>query len=494
MEKLLKLTFILFSLAINHSNTSAQHKKSSLIEKQLFEIADTFGTNYSGYIISLTYGESLKYIVDKKIKFFIVTIPDIKNLNATIDLAQSSNKIGSTKNYLNKTLAHQVNLFLASELIKYQDTLILHGKDLIAIDNLISQIVLSDISNCCKFTDTNIFNKLKKHNFTPDIIKVMRELFANPFGTEEEARIILSSKKPYFNTLDTGYNVLYKKDKDINMEYDIYSEEYDKYQDKAKAANMTIEEWLNINDTTGFLKKYYDCQNRKSQIRNDLSEIISWRRMAEKTKMPLKDFLDSMQIIEDNQYIKFHTNKTIGIWPIADAVGQNYLNELAPEMEQLLLDGKIENNDKKAIKLNLARMQYKDYEKTEIRQTEDAIKTTDSTNFNRLRQYLIKLIYINTQESFYATAPLLLYKSFWGNELNNASIGARVFIELRDYITNFPFDEKKLIDKISEGGKYDVLINEIVIDNELGEIFLKEMYQWMIENKGNYKIVQNRYN
>ena len=137
-------------------------------------------------------------------------------------------------------------------------------------------------------------------------------------------------------------------------------------------------------------------------------------------------------------------------------------------------------------------MQYKEYEKEIIDQIKSDIKLVDSTDYGALSKFFEKLVYINTQESFYATTPLLLNKNTWGDYLNQATIGARIFIQLDTYIKNFPFDKKQLIEKVSESGKYDVIINEMVIDYELGETFLKQIYQWMIANRGKYEIAQEQ--
>jgi hypothetical protein len=319
----------------------------------------------------------------------------------------------------------------------------------------------------------------------------MKGLLFHPFKTREEARIIISTSKPEYSIYDTiGYKNKVKQYHSLLQEYKGYENRLKEYTAKAKAANVSVEEWLNAHDTTGFKETFRACLKQKSELETYTGKINNWMHNAEKSKMPLRRWLDSMQASQDTLFVRRYVQETLNLVPLLHAIGQNYLNELAPDIEQLITTGKLSEDDKKEASLQLARMQYKGYEKNIIEDIGNTIKQTDATDYNTLYKLFEKLVYINTQESYYATSPLLLNRNTWGDHLNQATIGARIFMQLDNYIKNLPFDKKQLIDKVSEGGKYDVIINEMVIDYELGEPFLKQIYQWMIANRGKYEIAK----
>jgi hypothetical protein len=492
MKNIMKFLVSLIIIVIFCSKTLlAQQDQIAKIEKQVFAMADTFKTKFSDYTISLAYGELTSFTIRRDIKYFKIVICYLVDLKATADLIQAAKKLSDTKNYYNKILGHQINLFLISGLILKEDTLINQRKDYSIIEKLIQQIIISDFKYCARYTDLSLFEKLKKRHYTTDVILDLKTLLANPNKTSEEAKIIASSMRPEYSIIDTiGYRYRVKQYQDELQKYKEYGTKLKEFNNKAKEANESIEEWLNLHDTSAFKEKLKDCVKHLSELEIYTRKINNWLVNAEKSKMTVKHWLDSMQITHDTTFVKKYVKESLILLPVLNSIGQNYLSELAPDIEQLLSKGKLVEYEKSNAELQLSRLQYKEYEKEVIQRINNEIKLIDGSNYIAYRKLFEKLIYINTQESFYAIAPLLLNKNIWGDNLNRATIGARIFIQLDNHIKNFPFNKKQLIDKVSEGGKYDVFINEMIIDYELGELFLEKIYQWMIENKGNYDIIK----
>lgn len=489
MKNILKST-LLIVLLVNVSFASrAQQTNDSDIEKQLLTIADTFRTKYQSSQVYLSIDKRLSFTFNED-NYYNLAIPALNDLKTIAEVLKVADKIGSASNYCGKILAHELNQYVIGQLRQIEDTLLEQGNEPSVALTLIKRSITSELKYCTRFTDSYyIFDKLKRRHYNQEAITEIKALLNHPYKTSEEAKIVLASLKPQYSILDTiGFAEKIKEYKNILREHDQNVVELNTYRAKAKAANRSIEEWLNINDTSGFKEKFNASLKRESELETYTSKINNWIYNAEKSKMTLKHWLDSMQAVEDTQFIKKYTKEPLVLWPVVHAIGQSYMKELAPDIEQLVMSGKLSENDKTQAGIELARMQYKDYEKQVIEQIENEIRLADSTDYSTLSKLFEKLVYINTQESFYATAPLLLNKNIWGDYLNQATIGARIFIQLENYIKNFPFDKKQLIEKVSERGKYDVIVNEMVIDYELGENFLKQMYQWMIENKRKYEL------
>ena len=93
--------------------------------------------------------------------------------------------------------------------------------------------------------------------------------------------------------------------------------------------------------------------------------------------------------------------------------------------------------------------------------------------------------------SFYATAQLLLNENDYNDLITTAPINARFFAQLKQYIQNFPWDEESEIKKLEKKGIYIYSFNDPWdVYNYLPEDFLKQMFEWMISNRGNYEIVE----
>jgi len=485
-------TIMLFFIFTVSFESYAQQDKLEAIERKIQFIADTYSMKCPGYTISLAFGETVNFTVRQDIMYFKIILPGIDDLKATAKLVQAVDKISSTDNYYCKILSHQINLFLINALILKEDNLISQGEEQAAIKTLIQQIVLSDIKNCTRFTDTYIFDKLKKHHYTDEIIQKMKGLLSNPFKTREEARIIISTRKPEYSIFDTiGYKSKVKQYHSLLQEYKSYENMLKEYGIKAKTANVSVEEWFNTHDTSGFKEKFHACLKQKSELETYVSKISNWMHNAEKSKMPLMHWLDSMQALQDTLFVRRYVQETVNLVPLLYAIGKNYLNELAPDIEQLIATGKLSEDDKKEAILQLARMQYKEYEKNVIEDIVNIIKQTDATDYSTLDKLFKKLVYINTQESYYATSPLLLNENDYNDLVTTAPINARFFVQLKQYIRNFPWNENLKIKELEKKGIYIYSFNDPWdVNNYLPKDFLKQIYQWMIDNKGKYEIAK----
>lgn len=487
-------TIILFFIFTASFESYAQQDKLGAIERKIQSIADTFSMKYPGYTISLAFGEAANFTVRQDIMYFKISLPGIDDLKANAKLSQAVDKVSSTDNYYSKILGHQINLFLINALILKEDSLISQGKEQTAIKTLIQQIVLSDIKYCARFTDTYIFDKLEKQHYTNGIIQEMKGLLFHPFKTREEARIIISTRKPEYSIHDTiGYKNKVKQYHSLLQEYKGYENRLKEYTAKAKAANVSIEEWLNAHDTTGFKETFRACLKQKSELETYTGKISNWMHNAEKSKMPLMHWLDSMQASQDTLFVRRYVQEILNLVPLLHAIGQNYLNELAPDIEQLIATVKLSEEDKKEASLQLARMQYKGYEKNIIEDIGNTIKQTDATDYSTLYKLFEKLVYINTQESYYATSPLLLNQNDFNDLITTAPINARFFVQLKQYIRNFPWNEKLEIKELEKKGIYIYSFNDPWdVNNYLPKDFLKQIYQWMITNRGKYEIAQEK--
>lgn len=492
MKNIFKST-ILFVLLINACFSSLAQKPDD-IEKQLLTIAGTFRTKYRYSEVRLTINKEVNLTFDGN-RYYRLAIPALNELKTIATVVKVADKIGSTSNYCSKILAHELNQYVIEQLLQIEDTLLKQGNEPTEALTLITQTISSELKFCTRFTDSYyIFNKLKRRHYSPEAITEIKELLNHPYKTSEEAKIVLASLKPQYTILDTiGFVEKTKEYKNILREHDKNLMELNTYKDKAKAANKGIEEWININDTSGFKEKFYACLKQKSELETYTGKINSWLHNAEKSKMTLKHWLDSMQAAEDTQFIKNYTNEPLVLWPVVNAIGQSYMKELAPYIEQLITSELLGENDKKKAKLELARMQYKEYEKEIIDQIKNDIKLADSTGYGALSKFFEKLVYINTQESFYAAAPLLLNKNDFYDLLTTAPINARFFVQLKQYIHNFPWDEENKVKALQNEGIYIYSFNNPWdVNNYLPKDFLKQIYQWMIANRGKYEIAQEQ--
>lgn len=488
--KIICKSTMLFGLLINACFSSLAQ---NLDEKQLFAIADTFITKYQSSKLYLSVDKSINFTFDKYNNYYTLTIPALNDLQTIAIAVKVTDKIGSTSSYCSKILAHELNQYIIEQLVHIEDTLLKQGNESTEALSLIKQTITSELKFCTRFTDSYyLFNKLKRRHYSMDALTAMKALLNHPYKTSEEAKIVLASLKPKYTILDTiGFVEKTYEYKNILLEHDTNIEELNTYKDKAKAANVGIDEWLNINVKSGFKEKFNTNLKRKSLIETYTSNINSWIYNAEKSKTTLKHWLDSMQALQDTVCVRNFIKEPLVLWPLVTAIGQSYLNELGLDIEHLIATGKLSEDEINLAELQLARIQYKEYETEIIHRIENEIKQTNGQDFGALNKLFEKLVYINTQESFYATAPLLLNQNYFNNLFTTVPINAHFFVQLKQFIHNFPWDEEG---KIKELEKKDIYIYSFDdpwdVNYYLPNDFLKQMYQWMLANRGKYEIDQ----
>lgn len=494
MKNIFNSIILVVLLMIACFSSLAQNPDNTNLEKQLLTIAGTFRTKYRYSEVRLTINKEVNLTFDGN-RYYWLSVPALNELRTIATVVNVSDKIGSTSNYCNKILAHEINKYIVGQLMQIEDSLFKQGKEPSNVTLLIKQAIFSELKYCTRFTDSYyIFDKLKKRHYSPEAISEIKALLNHPYKTNEEAKIVLASLKPQYTILDTiGFTDKIKEYKNILVEHDKNLMELNIYKDKAKAANINIKEWLNSNDTTGFEEKFYSSLKRESELESYTRKIGNWMSESQKSKMTLKHWLDSLQAVEDTQFINDYIKESVVLWPVISAIGQSYMKELAPDIEQLIATGILNEDKKNEAMLQLARMQYKEYEKEAIQRIENEIKQTDGSDYGALDKLFEKLVYINTQESFYATAPLLLNQNDFNNLFTTVPINALFFVQLKQHIYNFPWDEKMEIKELEKKEIYIYSFNDPWdVNNYLHKDFLKQIYQWMIANRGKYEIAQEQ--
>jgi hypothetical protein len=310
---------------------------------------------------------------------------------------------------------------------------------------------LLDLNCCARIYYYSAALVLPSFLFSPEIIDRIKHLYRNPMLTREEAEMMAQAHFPLVPYDTTGYMELRKRyltpNSDLNAtERDRYGSIYSELN-RIKKANMTFE-------------RYYDSLNRvryaeiaerlEGQPFNSMDHIVE--TIGDKRIYAMADFVDSLKQVGISQYFR--------------------LSSLDVNQE-------------------LARLRYKDYPQRQIEKytrTIDSCSTylknnpdADRKKVDEIMKILIqcheKLRYINTPESFYRMAPMLLINNMCTN-LNdrdlNYSIGAYFFVKINQDIINIP--------------KPEIFLNvPAYIDEDMPRDFLPKMYQWMLDNKDNYK-------
>lgn len=471
------------------SLSRAQNIEIPHIEKQLLTIADTFRTKYESSSVYLSVANGVNFTYSKDQRCYTLTLPALTDLKTIGNVVRTTDEIARRSSYCSKVLAHTVNQYLVEQLLQIEDSLIKRGGESTAALTLITEVLTSELRYCSRFTDIYyMLDDLKRRHFSSEVITELKALLNQPYRTREEAAVVLASFRPEYTVLDTvGFAEKTSEYKSVLVEHGKILVELNGYREKAKAERMGIDEWLSKNGKSGFKEQLNASLKRKSELENYTNRVKSWIRKAEHSKVTLKQWLDSMQAVQDTLFIKRYTKESLVLWPIVSAIGQNYIRELAPEVEHLMASGSLSDDERGIVKLQLARMQVNDYERAEILRLDSEIKQADGADYGVLKKLFDQLAYINTQESFYATAPLLLNQADYNDLLETVPINARFFVQLKQHIMNLPWNEEMEVKELEKKGAFIFTFNNPWdVNSYLPKDFLKRMHQWMVDNRGGY--------
>jgi hypothetical protein len=233
----------------------------------------------------------------------------------------------------------------------------------------------------------------------------------------------------------------------------------------------------------------------KPDTSKNYSKVFEWKSKAKIKNQSLESWLDSMQTIKNKQKQEVITKKiTQEIHTIIELIGQNYLKEFSPKLEELI--PKLDSTENQRVKIILARFQYKNYESETIKTISEKIEfylKNMSIKEMQIVFYIVKLKrdldYINTQKSFCAIAPLLLCKTKVEDVVAEYNFNRVVLEELHSRINNLPITYD-----VKGNPVYNEKINAKKVerhyyrDEEAPDIFFEDIYNWMLKNVGNYEI------
>jgi hypothetical protein len=426
-------------------------------------MADTFRTKFP-YSYSYFYveaGDSFSYEIKYNPKSFVIRLPTVENILISRKIFIVLDSLARTNNYCNKLLASQsFNVLLKGCQIK-EDSLLLHKRGNEEVRILIEDIINSNFDNCARYIGLSFLDNISKKDITPKIIMKLRDLLKNPYHTLGEAKVLAQKEEPlYFNYDTTGYNKKKKRRSELN---------------------------------------------EKEQ--SEISNIDYMLFLAKKAGMSFGNYLDSLRLIGNSQLIHKYLNLEIeSLSKIVSNAGYFYLYELAPDIETVYFKHQDMEWVKECCPINLARLEYKNYDDSLILSYSQGIETTirylnnpnlvykqKKNAIGDLFYYFNGLKYINTQASYYASAPLLLVteKEYYYSDYDSPKyiVGAKFFLELDGCIENLPWDRGEQRNLALNGPIG--YINEFYIEKYMPKDFLEKIYKWMIENKGMYKIVKN---
>lgn len=284
---------------------------------------------------------------------------------------------------------------------------------------------------------------------------------------------------------------------------------------------------LDIRDTLGL-------KSILSKDRRSRSLLESWKAdkypslisKSEKEGIPLKKLIDS---INQNNYRECrdrHVGKLLDLENLFMYIKTYDLKPIAPTIENIFKQGIYDRDMMLELLVSLNYKDYKSYYIDSIGNVIDSLVTLfnaaeDSEEISKLQvqtdRAAWKLKYFNTQESYYRLAPLLLVdkivekKTYSGEHMSWQPYCSFAFADFEFYyIVNFPFDWEKLkaykkdlynSDKVVFSGENIEEQKQMAINSKkvyghhlegaFGVDYFKTLYQWMMKNKGNYKIDKN---
>jgi hypothetical protein len=322
-------------------------------------------------------------------------------------------------------------------------------------------------------------NYLPDSLYTPEIIEQCKKMFVNPNYTQEEAELIASSFKPLYSISDTlGYAALkHKKDSLYAIRRQL--QPYDR-------------------ELHGEEERLYD--SKRSLIRN-----------AENAGLTLQQYCDSMNMKYLQKNVSNYAGKSLyELERIVYGFAKNKVHAMAPLIEEY---GKQYHYTDIDIQEMLAQLDYKDYKARQdaynVQQIEYYRQQIDSlskilSSIDKLIKYptelylstFIKigdifggLCYIGTQESYFATAPLLLLKNrvrdFYTKEY---PIGIYFYNEIDRMFKNVPLPKCCYIH--DEDGDFVITPKGAYTNWKCTDVekYLPIVYQWMLDNRGKYEL------
>lgn len=421
----------------------SQSQADKDVRDEIFAIADSLRNKYQ-----LDVGASVKnrtgfYILDKST--FIVTIKNPKNLEYSKSLFKAVNELSQNENYFDKVLSNEIYWDMMTFLRSSEDSIKAANGNYQEVTKLIQDIVYSSLKNCARYASDLVVSKVEPRHLNDKIFKEMKNILEHPKHTSQEAELYAKAYKPHYALSDTiGFARMQREFSKENRQHEMDIRRIKNMLRWAKEKNMTLKQWFEKEN-----KEYYEA------------------RRADFLKMP----------VGLNQTVEF--------------AAHYYVMELAPSLEKLLQIEKDVYKDKSYISelridIDLARLGYKNYREKILKEMEQMIKSPNNTK-NDYRRFLDRAKYINTQESYFVVAPLLLVKDSIAYGIDNYTFGAFAFNKLREIILNFPEVQEILLKATDNGNMW---VDEVKLFERLENenSFLQRMYNWMIENKGKYAI------
>ena len=445
ITKKMKQTLIIISLMLFVTELCAQ-QNSNLYKKMsdsLPAYTKLFHKKYRHYSYGMNFDmtDTLMKNIDHEDSDFNIEIPDISSNKALSNkLYKLLDSLAQTDIYSNKLLAYNGYNKLLRKMRPYPQN---WQKE------LSKKIASSILDKHLRIIGLDAICDLPRSAFTHDLLKKIADVYTPPTLTREEAEVsaqlggnthVLKDTIGYSKLKEIPENKLSSKEENRlwNMKVDLY---------RADKANMS-------------LKAYYDSLNRES-----FKKRVKYRR----------------------------NYSFAGGGSIVQCLARKKVYKAAPMIDTLKDIPRFDDWDHN-FSLDLARLRYKDYPEKMIKKYGHAIDTTiqylESGNFskeknddiqNQLDTYFRSLTYIGTQEAYYKTAPLVSIKDTilypYRSDYKPYRIGTLFIDIMSEYIKNMP---TYAMDSINGDVWY--------IDKKLPEGYHEKIYNWMIENKGNYEI------
>jgi hypothetical protein len=226
-------------------------------------------------------------------------------------------------------------------------------------------------------------------------------------------------------------------------------------------------------------------------------EINKWKVDAERANQTLDEFVDSLQNVENFKILNEIKNEIfIEIFDLIDLISTNHLTKFASSIEAII--PLIDTSKVDHAKLVLAKLKYKNYESEIIHTFSSQLNflISDSTSnqekiISKIDKIYRDLIFINTQNSFAAISPLLLCSKKVMTEFGGISYNRLVLKGLHSNIRNLPIDFDSEYKPIINYNK-EWQVGDYLYDCEEVPIsFFTNIYNWMLQNKGEYQIRSN---